>query len=70
MGGSEHKMAFEKIRYNSGQEIFKIEIENQDGSRADKWTFMKVDFPQWVNIIAKKYGIDIKLKHTDLDWAI
>ena len=63
-------MSFEKIRYNAGQEIFKVEIENQDGSRADKWTFMKIDFPQWVRIISRKYGIDMKKKKTDLDWAI
>ncbi len=63
-------MSFRKIRYHTGEEIFKVEIEDQYGGRLDKWTFMKHDFPQWVSIISRKFGIKMDKKDKDLDWAI
>ena len=64
-------MGFKKIRYNTGEEIFKVRIENTSGSLLDNWVFMKDDFPQWVEIMKKKYGLGIKpKKDRDLDWAV
>ncbi len=61
-------MSFKKIRYNSGKEIFEIKIKNSDGSIIGKWVFMKDDFPKWVKIMERKYGIETKEKDRDLDW--
>lgn len=62
-------MAFKKIRYNV-EEIFKVKIENPNGSMIDNWVFMKEDFLQWVEIIKKKYGLKKRKNNEDLEWAI
>ena len=63
-------MSFSKINYNSTDEIFDIKI--LDNERViEKWKFQKIDFPKWVNIISRKYGIKMTVKtDSDLDWAI
>ena len=63
-------MSFSKIDYNSSDEIFDIKI--MDNERVlEKWKFQKTDFPKWVNIISKKYGIQMRIKQDiDLDWAM
>jgi len=65
-------VAFKKIRYNTGEEIFKVRIENSSGALLDNWVFMKNDFTQWVEIMKKKYGFGVKTrrKDRDLDWAV
>jgi len=65
-------MGFSNIRHNSGQEIFKIKIEDTSGKFLENWVIMKCDFPNWVNLISKKYGITIKKpsSNKDLDWAL
>lgn len=62
-------MPFKKIRYNTGEEIFKVKIENSDGSFLENWVFMRGDLPKWINIIKRKYGLD-QSKDKDLDWAL
>lgn len=61
-------MAFSKIDYNSTDEIFEIKIIDNTGMLLERWKFQKKDFAKFVNIISKKYGINLK-KPTDLDWA-
>lgn len=65
-------MGFKKIRYNDGEEIFDVKIKNSDGSFLDSWVFKKSDFPQFVKIIEKKYGVGLSKtfkRDKDLDWA-
>jgi len=67
-------MGFRPIRYNQGQEIFKIKIEDHSGASIENWVFMRCDFAKFVNIISKKYGISMKPKKQnkdrDLEWAL
>jgi hypothetical protein len=63
-------MTFSKIDYNSSDEIFEVKIIDSSGL-IDTWKFQKQDFPKWVNIISKKYGISMRIKQdSDLDWAL
>jgi hypothetical protein len=62
-------LGFAKVRYNTGEDIFRIRIENTHGSKIEDWVFMCKDFPKWVNIIARRYGFKISKEKTDLDWA-
>lgn len=63
-------MAFSNIDYNSTEEIFSVKIEDNTGMLLGRWKFMKKDFPKWAKIMAKKYGISIKIKDiSDLSWT-
>jgi len=61
-------MAFSKIRHNEGAIKFKLFIEEGNGATIEKWVVMKEDFPKLVDIISKKYSLNIKKKNRDLDW--
>ena len=61
-------MTFSKIDYNSTDEIFDIKIIDSSGMTLEKWKFQKKDFPRFINIISKKYGINLR-KKSDLDWT-
>jgi len=70
-------MSFKSVRYNRGEEIFKIKIEDPSGAYLENWVFMKCDFPKFVSIISKKYGISLKKNKEsdtkvdrDLEWAL
>jgi len=66
-------MGFRKIRHNTGEEIFKVKIEDTSGATIENWVFMKSDFGQWVNMIERKFGIRKKSfgnLDRDLDWAV
>jgi hypothetical protein len=59
----------QRIRYNTGQGIVKIRIEDDSGAVIDNWTVMLRDLPETMDIIFKKYGLKIRSKVTsDLDW--
>lgn len=63
-------MGFGKIDYNSNEEIFEIKILDNYGSVIDRWKFQKKDFSKWVNIISKKFGMNVKIRKIgDLDWT-
>jgi hypothetical protein len=64
-------MGFEKIKYNTGKEIFKVRIEDTTGALIQNWVFMKEDFPEWLRIMERKFGVKTKKKEPDrdLDWA-
>ena len=62
-------MGFTKIRYNTGEEIFRVKIEDTRGSKIEEWVIMSRDFPKWVNMISSRYGFRIGNEKTDLDWA-
>lgn len=61
-------MSFSNIKYNVGEEIFKVRIEDTSGALQEQWVFMKRDFVRWVKNICAKYGINLD-KKTDLDWT-
>jgi hypothetical protein len=67
-------MPFSKIKYNRGQGIFKLRIEDSSGSLIENWVVMQHDFLDVVDIISNKYGLKRKGfglgKDKDLDWAI
>jgi hypothetical protein len=64
-------VGFARIKYHSGQGIFKVRLEDESGALMENWVFMEKDFPNFVNIMCKKYGFKLKKpkKQTDLDWA-
>ncbi len=62
-------MGFKKIRYDTGENIVKIKIEDETRRLIDTWTLMMSDLPNWFNIIKEKYGIKSKEKDRSLDWA-
>ena len=63
-------MAFKKIRYNTGEEIFDLKIKDTTGATINKWVFMKHDFEKVVGIVKSKFGISKNNKGNDLDWAM
>jgi len=65
-------MGFKKIKYNTGEGLVKIKIEDSTGARQESWTIMMSDLKQWSNMMCKKYGInnDKKDRDRDLDWAM
>lgn len=64
-------MGFEKIRLGI-EEIFTVIVQDQTGKTIDKWTALKKDFKQVIQILNNKYGLRIfeNKKEKDLDWAI
>ena len=62
-------MGFSKIRYNTGNLIFRVEVKDETGALMEKWTFMEQDFQSWRKKMENKYGLNGK-RSNDLDWAI
>jgi len=58
---------YKKIKYNSGEIIFKIKIIDENSSIIENWTVMGSDLSKWVNQMYKKYGLK-RNKDRDLDW--
>jgi len=64
------KLGFGKIDYHSTDEIFEVKIIDNYGAVLDKWKFQKKDFSKWVNIVSKKFGMNVKVRKIgDLDWT-
>ncbi len=62
-------MAFKKVRYDIGENVVRIKIEDETRRIIDTWTLMMSDLPNWFNIIKEKYGLKSKEKDKSLDWA-
>ena len=60
-------MGFKKIRYNTGESLVKIKIEDDTGAKMETWTIMLSDLGKWADTMRKKYGLEDK-KDRDLDW--
>ena len=56
------------MRYNCGEDIFRIKIENTHGAKMEEWVIMSRDFPKWVHMISSRFGFELGKKKTDLDW--
>ena len=60
---------FKKIRYNSGEGLVKIKIEDDTGKVIEKWTIMFSDLCKWTDLMKRKYGLSEKShKDRDLEW--
>jgi len=66
-------MGFSKVRMGE-EEIFTTIVEDQDGRELEKWKVMKKDWANVVKILAKKFGLKIKIidkfDNRDLEWAM
>lgn len=60
------------IRYNTGENIVKIRIEDESGAIIENWTIMMSDLWKWARAMRLKYGISFKEQEEDkdLDWAL
>lgn len=66
----EYKIAFKGIKYNAGEYLLKIKVEDESGRFLENWVIMSSDLTKWVRIMNQKYGfIESKKKDKDLDWA-
>jgi hypothetical protein len=63
-------MGFKKIKYNNGEGLVKIKIEDETGAKQESWTIMLSDLGQWSAMMCRKYGIEKRKKDEDLDWAL
>ena len=61
-------MAFKKIRYDSGENVVRIKIEDETRRPIDNWVLMMSDLPQWFSTIKEKYGLKFKKRQEDLEW--
>ena len=63
-------MGYKKIRYNTGDGIAKIRMEDDTGAIVENWTIHWSDLKKWVSQMERKYGINMKArtKDADLDW--
>ncbi len=61
-------MAFKKIRYDSGENVIRISIEDETRRIIDRWVLMMSDLPLWFDGIKKKYGLKFKEREKGLDW--
>ncbi len=61
-------MSFKKVKYDTGENIIKIKIEDETRRLMDSWTLMMSDLPQWFNMMIEKYGLPLKKRPKDLEW--
>ena len=65
-------MAFKKIKYNTGSEIFETKVRDTSGAVIGNWVIMKENFMEWVELMKRKYGIKNKPRifsqDEDLAW--
>jgi len=68
-------MSFSKIRLGV-EDIFELLVKDETGRVIDKWVCMKRDFPEVMQIISRKHGMQVKVinlkdkkKDRDLDWV-
>ena len=62
-------MAFKRVRYDTGENVVRIQIEDETRRIIDRWVIMMSDLPRWFNGIKEKYGLKSKEKDKSLDWA-
>ncbi len=63
-------MTIRKVRYDSGENIVEVKIKDETRREIENWKLMLSDLPEWFNIMKNKYGLKLKKRNTDLDWAI
>jgi len=65
-------VGFKKLKYNTGEGLVKLKIEDASGARIENWTIMMGDLGKLSRLLCKKYGIDYNTgeKGKDLDWAM
>jgi len=64
-------MKFQRVRYDTGENIIEIKIRDGTGKFIENWVLMMSDLSKWVDIIRRKYGLRFeKQREKDLDWAI
>lgn len=66
-------MSLKKIKYNNGEGLVKIKIEDSTGARIENWTIMMSDLGKVSKLLCRKYGIDYntgEYKQKDFDWAM
>ncbi len=65
-------MGFKKLKYNTGEGLVKMKIEDSSGARIENWTIMMSDLGKLSRLLCRKYGIDYNTgeKDRDLDWAM
>jgi len=66
-------MGFKKLKYNSGEGLIKMKIEDATGARIESWTIMMSDLGKLSKMLCNKYGISYNTseqKNKDLDWAM
>jgi len=63
---------FKKLKYNTGEGLVKLKIEDASGARIENWTIMLSDLGKLTKLLCRKYGIDYNTgeKNRDLDWAM
>ncbi len=62
-------MGFKRVRYDVGENIVKIKIEDETRRIIDSWVIMMSDLPRWFSGIKEKYGLKSKERDRGLDWA-
>lgn len=65
-------MGFKKLKYNTGEGLVKMKIEDSSGARIENWTIMLSDLGKLSKLLCRKYGVDYNTgeKNRDLDWAM
>jgi len=67
-------VGFKKLKYNTGEGLVKLKIEDASGARIENWTIMMSDLGKLTRLLCRKYGIDYNTgefrKNKDLDWAM
>ncbi len=63
-------MGFKTVRYDSGENIVRITVEDETRRKIDSWVIMMSDLPDCINNIRKKYGINFSKVTKDLSWAM
>lgn len=61
-------MGFKKVRYDSGENVVRIKIEDETRRIVDNWVLMMSDLPRWFEGIREKYGLRVKKRDRDLEW--
>lgn len=67
-------MAFKTLKYNTGEGLVKMKIEDATGARIENWTIMLSDLGKLARLLCRKYGVDYNTgdykKGKDFDWAM
>ena len=61
-------MGFKKIRYDSGENVVRISIEDETRRIMDRWVLMISDLPSWFDGVKRKYGLSSRKLPEDLEW--
>jgi len=61
-------LGFQKVKYDAGENIVRIKIEDETRRIIDTWVLMISDLPKWFKGVKEKYGLESKKTHRDLEW--